>query len=83
MRKKAKDATRSKMATLTRGVGPDLEFAMDSKALCRGGTRDAFPARQLYPRRLQFWNATRSRPAPLGREVVKLERNMFQSGILE
>jgi len=59
MRKKAKGATRSKMATLTRGGGPDLEFAMDSKALRWGGTRDAFPARQLYPRRMR--NATRPR----------------------
>jgi hypothetical protein len=83
MRKKAKGATRSKMATLTWGGGPDLEFAMDSKALGRGGTRDAFPARQLYPRRVQFWNATRSKRAPLGWEGVKLERDTFQSGILE
>jgi hypothetical protein len=51
MRKKAEGATRSKMATLTRGEG---------KALGWGGTRDAFPARQLYPRRVQSWNATRS-----------------------
>jgi hypothetical protein len=75
--KKAKGATRSKMATLTRGGGPDLEFVMDSKALGWGGTRDAFLAQQLYPRRVQFWNATRSRRAPLGREGVKLERDRF------
>jgi hypothetical protein len=31
MRKKAKGATRSKIPTFTRGGGPDLEFAMDSK----------------------------------------------------
>jgi hypothetical protein len=37
----------------------------------------------FYPRRVQFWNATRSRRAPLGREGVKLERDTFQSGILE
>ena len=33
MRNKAKGATRSKIATLMRGGGPDLEFAMDYKAL--------------------------------------------------
>jgi len=77
-----KGAMRSKMTTLTRG-GPDLESAMDSKALGQSGTRDAFPAQQLYPRRVQFWNATRSRRAPLGWEGVKLKRDTFQSGILE
>lgn len=56
---------------------------MDSKALGQGGTRDAFLTRQLYTRRVQSWNATRSKRAPLGREGVELERDTFQSGILE
>jgi hypothetical protein len=42
------------------GGWADLEFAMDSKALGQSGTRDAFLARQLYTRRVQSWNATRS-----------------------
>jgi len=32
---------------------------------------------------LQSWNATRSKRAPLGQEGVKLERDTFQSGILD
>jgi hypothetical protein len=77
-----KGATRSKMTTLTRG-GPDLESAMDSKALGQSGTRDAFLAWQLYTRRVQYWNAKRSKRVSLGREGVESERDMFHSKILE
>jgi hypothetical protein len=56
---------------------------MESKALGQSGTRDAFLARQLYTRRVQSWNATRSKRAPLGREGVELERDTFHSEILE
>ena len=48
-----------------------------------GGTRDAFPARHLYPRRMQFWKRDTFQTGTLGRKGVKLERDTFQSGILE
>jgi hypothetical protein len=73
---------RSKMVTLT-WEGSGLKFAVDSPGIKIGGSRDAFPRRQLCGRRMQSRNATRSKRAPLGREGIKLERDTFQSGILE
>jgi hypothetical protein len=69
MRKKAKGATRSKIPTFTRGGGPDLEFAMDSKGYDGAALATRSRRGNFTPRRVQFWNATRSSRAPLGRRV--------------
>jgi hypothetical protein len=77
-----KVAMHSKIATLRRAA---VEFR--TRDVLQGSkideTRNTFQALQLLPRRVQSWNATYSRVATFTPQDVNLERDTFQSGILE